>query len=206
MSTLIEIRPHNIDQRSIQTIVNALKNGDLAIIPTDSIYAVVGDLNHRDILEKICKQIGKKPNKANLSILCDGLSNLSKYTSTIPNPLYKLMKRLLPGPYTFILKASNNIPKIFRQNKKTIGIRVPDNTICQALIYALGNPLISSSIHSEDEIQEYLTEPLEIYENWQNKINLIIDGGAGKNTGTTVIDASTEEISIIREGLGVEKV
>ncbi len=206
MSTLIEIRPHNIDQRSIQTIVNALKNGDLAIIPTDSIYAVVGDLNHRDVLEKICKQIGKKPNKANLSILCDGLSNLSKYTSTIPNPLYKLMKRLLPGPYTFILKASNNIPKIFRQNKKTIGIRVPDNTICQALIYALGNPLISSSIHSEDEIQEYLTEPLEIYENWQNKINLIIDGGAGKNTGTTVIDASTEEISIIREGLGVEKV
>tara|TARA_B100001059_G_C17801367_1_gene566387 strand:- start:213 stop:833 length:621 start_codon:yes stop_codon:yes gene_type:complete len=206
VSTLIEIRPHNIDQRSIQTIVNALKNGDLAIIPTDSIYAVVGDLNHRDVLEKICKQIGKKPNKANLSILCDGLSNLSKYTSTIPNPLYKLMKRLLPGPYTFILKASNNIPKIFRQNKKTIGIRVPDNTICQALIYALGNPLISSSIHSEDEIQEYLTEPLEIYENWQNKINLIIDGGAGKNTGTTVIDASTEEISIIREGLGVEKV
>ena len=206
MSTLIEIRPHNINQRSIQTIVNALKNGDLAIIPTDSIYAVVGDLNHRDVLEKICKQIGKKPNKANLSILCDGLSNLSKYTSTIPNPLYKLMKRLLPGPYTFILKASNNIPKIFRQNKKTIGIRVPDNTICQALIYALGNPLISSSIHSEDEIQEYLTEPLEIYENWQNKINLIVDGGAGKNTGTTVIDASTEEISIIREGLGVEKV
>jgi tRNA threonylcarbamoyl adenosine modification protein (Sua5/YciO/YrdC/YwlC family) len=206
VGTLIEIRPHNIDQRSIQTIVNALKNGDLAIIPTDSIYAIVGDLNHRDVLEKICKQIGKKPNKANLSILCDGLSNLSKYTSTIPNPLYKLMKRLLPGPYTFILKASNNIPKIFRQNKKTIGIRVPDNTICQALIYALGNPLISSSIHSEDEIQEYLTEPLEIYENWQNKITLIVDGGAGKNTGTTVIDASTGEISIIREGLGIEKV
>ena len=134
MGNLIEIRPHNIDQRSIQTIVNALKKGELAIVPTDSIYAIVGDLNHRDVLEKICKQIGKKPNKANLSILCDGLSNLSKYTSTIPNPLYKLMKRVLPGPFTFILKANNNIPKIFRQNKKTIGIRVPDNTICQALI------------------------------------------------------------------------
>jgi tRNA threonylcarbamoyl adenosine modification protein (Sua5/YciO/YrdC/YwlC family) len=206
VSTLIEIRPHNIDQRSIQTIVNALKNGDLAIIPTDSIYAVVGDLNHRDVLEKICKQIRKKPSKANLSILCDGLSNLSKYTSTIPNPLYKLMKRLLPGPFTFILKANNNIPKIFRQNKKTIGIRVPDNTICQALISSLGNPLISSSIHSENEIQEYLTEPYEIYEHWQNKIDLIVDGGAGKNIGTTVIDATTGIIVVVREGLGIEKI
>ncbi len=206
MSNLIEIMPHNIDHRSIQTIVNSLRKGDLAIIPTDSIYAIVGDLNHREVLEKICKQIGKKPNKANLSILCDGLSNLSKYTSTISNPLYKLMKRLLPGPFTFILKANNNIPKIFRQDKKTIGIRVPDNTICQALISELGNPLISSSIHSVDEIQEYLTEPQEIYENWKNKINLIVDGGAGKNTGTTVIDASNGEISIIREGLGIEKI
>jgi len=206
VGNLIKIRPHNIDQRSIQTIVNALKKGDLAIVPTDSIYAIVGDLNHRDVLEKICNQIGKKPNKANLSILCHGLSNLSKYTSTIPNPLYKLMKRVLPGPFTFILKANNNIPKIFRQNKKTIGIRVPDNTICQALISSLGNPLISSSIHSEDEIQEYLTEPYEIYENWQNKIDLIVDGGAGKNVGTTVIDASTGEIIIVREGLGIEKI
>ena len=206
MGTLIEIRPHNIDQRSIQTIVSALKKGDLAIVPTDSIYAIVGDLNQRDVLEKICKQIGKKPNKANLSILCDGLSNLSKYTSTIPNPLYKLMKRLLPGPFTFILKANNNIPKIFRQNKKTIGIRVPDNTICQALISSLGNPLISSSIHSENEIQEYLTEPYEIYEHWQNKIDLIVDGGAGKNLGTTVIDATTGIIVVVREGLGIEKI
>ena len=206
MGTLIEIRPHNIDQRSIQTIVSALKKGDLAIVPTDSIYAIVGDLNHRDVLEKICKQIRKKPSKANLSILCDGLSNLSKYTSTIPNPLYKLMKRLLPGPFTFILKANNNIPKIFRQNKKTIGIRVPDNTICQALISSLGNPLISSSIHSEDEIQEYLTEPYEIYEHWQNKIDLIVDGGAGKNIGTTVIDATTGIIVVVREGLGIEKI
>ncbi len=206
MGTLIEIRPHNIDQRSIQTIVSALKKGDLAIVPTDSIYAIVGDLNHRDVLEKICKQIRKKPSKANLSILCDGLSNLSKYTSTIPNPLYKLMKRLLPGPFTFILKANNNIPKIFRQNKKTIGIRVPDNTICQALISSLGNPLISSSIHSENEIQEYLTEPYEIYEHWQNKIDLIVDGGAGKNIGTTVIDATTGIIVVVREGLGIEKI
>ena len=116
------------------------------------------------------------------------------------------MKRLLPGPFTFILKANNNIPKIFRQNKKTIGIRVPDNTICQALISSLGNPLISSSIHSEDEIQEYLTEPYEIYENWQNKIDLIVDGGAGKNIGTTVIDATTGIIVVVREGLGIEKI
>ena len=110
------------------------------------------------------------------------------------------------GPFTFILKANNNIPKIFRQNKKTIGIRVPDNTICQALISSLGNPLISSSIHSENEIQEYLTEPYEIYEHWQNKIDLIVDGGAGKNIGTTVIDATTGIIVVVREGLGIEKI
>ena len=120
MGILLEIRPHNINERSIQSIVDHLRKGHLAIIPTDSIYAIVGDLNHREVLEKICKQIGKKPNQANLSILCANLSNLSKYTSPIPNPLYKLMNRLLPGPFTFILKANTNIPKIFRQNKKPL--------------------------------------------------------------------------------------
>lgn len=205
MGILLEIRPHNINERSIQSIVDHLRKGHLAIIPTDSIYAIVGDLNHREVLEKICKQIGKKPNQANLSILCANLSNLSKYTSPIPNPIYKLMNRLLPGPFTFILKANTNIPKIFRQNKKTIGIRVPDNTICQSLIASIGNPLVSSSIHAEDEIQEYLTEPAEIYEKWHHSIAMIVDGGAGKNIGTTVIDATTDHPEIIREGLGVDQ-
>jgi tRNA threonylcarbamoyl adenosine modification protein (Sua5/YciO/YrdC/YwlC family) len=205
MSEFVEIRPHNINTKTIREIVQVLRKGGLAIIPTDSIYAIVGDLYHREVMDKVCKLIDQKPNKANLSILCKDLSNLSEYTSPIPNPTYKLMKRVLPGPFTFILKANNNIPKIFRQNKKTIGIRVPDNAICQAIVAELGNPLVSSSIHSEDEIQEYLTEPEEIFELWNGKVEYIIDGEAGSNIGTTVIDASEGELELVREGLGIEK-
>jgi tRNA threonylcarbamoyl adenosine modification protein (Sua5/YciO/YrdC/YwlC family) len=205
MSEFVEIRPHNINTKTIREIVQVLRKGGLAIIPTDSIYAIVGDLYHREVMDKVCKLIDQKPNKANLSILCKDLSNLSEYTSPIPNPTYKLMKRVLPGPFTFILKANNNIPKIFRQNKKTIGIRVPDNAICQAIVAELGNPLVSSSIHSEDDIQEYLTEPEEIFELWNGKVEYIIDGEAGSNIGTTVIDASEGELELVREGLGIEK-
>ena len=205
MSEFIEIRPHNINSKTIREIVQVLRKGGLAIIPTDSIYAIVGDLHHRGVMEKICKLLDKKPNKANLSILCKDLSNLSEYTSPISNPTYKVMNRVLPGPFTFILKANNNVPKIFRQNKKTIGIRVPDNAICQALIAELGNPLVCSSIHSEDEIQEYLTEPEEIFEVWQNKVEYIIDGEAGQNVGTTVLDASEDKIELVREGLGIDQ-
>lgn len=204
MSEFVELRPHNINSKTIVEIVQVLRNGGLAIIPTDSIYAIVGDLLHRDVMEKICRLLEKKPSHANLSILCKDLSSLSEYTSPISNPTYKIMNRLLPGPFTFILKASNNVPKIFRQNKKTIGIRVPNNEICQAIISELGNPLICSSIHSEDEIQEYLTEPQEIFEVWQNKVAYIVDGEAGHNVGTTVIDASEGELELIREGLGIE--
>ncbi|MGB4080713.1 MAG: L-threonylcarbamoyladenylate synthase, partial [Bacteroidia bacterium] len=200
MSEFVELRPHNINSKTIVEIVQVLRNGGLAIIPTDSIYAIVGDLLHRDVMEKICRLLEKKPSHANLSILCKDLSSLSEYTSPISNPTYKVMNRLLPGPFTFILKASNNVPKIFRQNKKTIGIRVPDNEICQAIISELGNPLVCSSIHSEDEIQEYLTEPQEIFEVWQNKVAYIVDGEAGHNVGTTVIDASEGELELIREG------
>ena len=204
MSEFVELRPHNIISKTIVEIVQVLRNGGLAIIPTDSIYAIVGDLLHRDVMEKICRLLEKKPSHANLSILCKDLSSLSEYTSPISNPTYKVMNRLLPGPFTFILKASNNVPKIFRQNKKTIGIRVPNNEICQAIISELGNPLVCSSIHSEDEIQEYLTEPQEIFEVWQNKVAYIVDGEAGHNVGTTVIDASEGELELIREGLGIE--
>lgn len=205
MSNFIEILPHNINSKKIEEIVAVLRDGGLAIVPTDSIYAIVGDLHHREVMEKICKLLGKKPKQTNLSILCTDLSHLSEFTSAISNPTYKLMKRLLPGPFTFILKASNNVPKIFRQNKKTIGIRVPDNKICQAIVAELGNPLVSSSIHSEDDIQEYLTEPEEIYETWMNKVDFIVDGGAGSNIGTTVLDASDNEVLLIREGLGADK-
>lgn len=204
MSEFIVLRSHNINQKIVKEIIQVLRKGGLAIIPTDSIYAIVGDLKHKGVLNKICRLLNKKPNRADLSILCTNLSNLSEYTIPITNTTYKLMNRLLPGPFTFILKANSNVPRIFRQNKKTIGIRVPDNDICQAIIKELGNPLVSSSIHAEDEIQKYLTEPEEIFEVWQGKVDYIIDGEAGQNTGTTVIDASKGELELIREGLGVE--
>lgn len=206
MTKWIELFPDNINTRELQEVTDCLKAGGIAIIPTDSIYAIVADLYHKDAMTKLCKLIGKKPNKANLSILCKDLSNLSQYTTQLPNAVYKLMNRLLPGPFTFVLQAGKEVPRIFRQNKKTIGIRVPDNSIAQALIRQLGNPLVSSSIHAEDEIHEYLTEPEEIYEEWMNKIDYLISGGAGANIGTTVLDATTEEVTLIREGLGYDRI
>ena len=204
MGELISILPHNIDQRKITQLVNQLRKGAIIIVPTDSIYAIAGDLHHKEVLERISKLIDKKTNKVKLSILCSDLSNLSYYTNHIDNQLYKLMNRVLPGPFTFILKASGNVPKIFRQNKKTIGIRVPDNAIVQAIIEELGNPLVSTSIHSEDEIQTYLTEIEEIYELWGEKVDCVVDGGTGGNIGSTVIDASGDEMLLVREGKGAE--
>lgn len=206
MTEFIEIDPYYINSREIQRLTEGLRNGKLAIIPTDSIYAIVGDLNHRMVVDNLAKAINEKSKKAHFSILCKDLKNLSVYTTQIDNATYKLMNRLLPGPYTFILKASNEVPKIFRENKKTIGIRVPDNTITQAIIAELENPLVSTSLHSEDAIQQYLTDPMEIYEMWQHKVDYIIDGGIGKNEGTTVLEVDSNGVNLIREGLGIAEI
>lgn len=176
------------------------------IIPTDSIYALACDLHNKKGIDQMCKLLGKKPNKVNFSLICRDLSNISEYTRQIPNPIYKLMKRLLPGPFTFILNANSNVGRLFKSNKKTVGIRVPDNQIVSAIVDALGNPLVSSSIHSEDEIQEYLTEPEEIEEVWKHKVEWIIDGGAGSNMGSTVLDCTSDEPTVVREGLRFELV
>lgn len=204
MADFIEIFPHNINQRHIDKIVQVLQSGGLVILPTDSIYAIAGDLYHKDAMGKICTLLDKKPTKAELSILCDGLSTVAQYTTPVSNSTFKLMNKLMPGPFTFVLKASGLIPNIFKRNKKTIGIRVPDNAIAQAVIAALGHPLVSSSIHAEDEIQKYLTEPEQIFEEWDGRVSIIVSGGVGSNVGTTVIDATAPELEIIREGLGVE--
>ena len=206
MADFIELFPHNINQKHIDHIVQVLRSGGLVILPTDSIYAIAGDLYHKDAMDKLCKLLGKKPNKAELSILCNNLSTVANYTTPIDNSTYKLMNRLLPGPFTFVLKASGLIPNIFKRNKKTIGIRIPDNSICQAVIATLGHPLVSSSIHAEDEIQQYLTEPEQIFEEWDHKADIIISGGIGSNMGTTVIDGTGTELELIREGLLVELV
>ena len=205
MADFIELFPHNINQKHIDHIVQVLRSGGLVILPTNSIYAIAGDLYHKDAMDKLCKLLGKKPNKAELSILCNNLSTVANYTTPINNSTYKLMNRLLPGPFTFVLKASGLIPNIFKRNKKTIGIRIPDNSICQAVIATLGHPLVSSSIHAEDEIQQYLTEPEQIFEEWDHKADIIISGGIGSNMGTTVIDGTGTELELVRKGLQVDR-
>jgi len=194
------------DKRRVKQVVDAYKDGAIVIIPTDSIYAVSCDLRNKRGVETICKLLGKKVNKANLSLLCKDLSDLATYCKPLPNPIFKLMRRLLPGPYTFVLRATSEVAKVFKTNKKTVGIRVPDNEIVQALLEQLGNPIISSSIHAEDEVIEYLTDPDEIYAAWQHKVDIIIDGGPGKNQGSTVLDCTDNEAFLIREGLGMDKI
>ena len=200
----MKMHPENPDARKIREAANLLSKGEVIIIPTDTIYAVACKLSNKKGIAKICKLLGKKPTKANLSLLCKDLSHISMYTKSFSNVVFKLMKHVLPGPYTFILDASNQIPKLFGTNKKTVGIRVPDNEIVQNLVDVLGEPLVSSSIHSEDEILDYLTDPNEIYEEWKYKVAAVLDGGAGGNVGSTVIDCTGQEPVLVREGAGYE--
>ncbi|MCB0733124.1 MAG: threonylcarbamoyl-AMP synthase [Flavobacteriales bacterium] len=201
----IQLHQSNPDQRRIRQIVAELENGQVIILPTDTVYALVCTLDNRDGIDRICKLLGKKPGKANLSLLCRDLSDLSEYCRQIPNPVFKLMKHVLPGPFTFILNATNAVAKRFRSNKKTVGIRVPESEIVHAILSELNMPLVSSSIHSEDEILDYITDPEEIYQVWQHQVSMVIDGGAGSNIASTVLDCTENEAVIIREGMGMDR-
>ncbi len=201
MAQLIKIYNENPNEKEIDKAVKILRNGGLVIYPTDTVYGLGCDITNTKALEKIAKIKGVKLEKANFSFICNDLSNLSDYVKQIDTPTFKLLKRALPGPYTFILEGNTNLPKAFKK-KKTVGIRVPDNNIARALVKALGNPIISTSIKDEDEVIEYTTDPELIYEKWQNKVDLVINGGYGDNQGSTVIDLSKDTIEIIREGKG----
>lgn len=196
------IHPENPEPRKIKQAADVIRSGGLVIFPTDTIYAIGCDINQLRSIEKLCKIIGKKPEKANLSLICADLSDLSAYSAPINSTIFKLMKASLPGPYTFILKSSRLVPKLFQTNKKTVGIRVPDNAIVQALIKELGSPLVSASIHAEDEIIDYLTDPEEIYEQFQSQIDIMIEGGMGGNQPSTIIDCTEGEAILVREGKG----
>lgn len=196
------IHPENPEPRKIKQAADVIRSGGLVIFPTDTIYAIGCDINQLRSIEKLCKIIGKKPEKANLSLICADLSDLSAYSAPINSTIFKLMKASLPGPYTFILKSSRLVPKLFQTNKKTVGIRVPDNAIVQALIKELGSPLVSASIHAEDEIIDYLTDPEEIYEQFQSQIDIMIEGGTGDNQPSTIIDCTEGEAILVREGKG----
>jgi tRNA threonylcarbamoyl adenosine modification protein (Sua5/YciO/YrdC/YwlC family) len=199
---LISIHPDNPDQRKIDQVIKALRKGAIIIYPTDTVYSMACDLMHRKAVERMAQLKGIKLEKANFSLICYDLSHISDYTVQFSNSVYKIMNRALPGPYTFILNANTSVPKLFKSKKKTIGIRVPDNNIARTLVQELGNPLISTSVHDDDEILEYITDPELIHEKYENKVDMVIDGGYGKNEASTIVDCTDNDPEIIREGIG----
>lgn len=201
MAEFIKIYPENPNPKAIQKVVNVLKNGGLVIYPTDTVYGLGCDITNVKALERIAKIKNVKLEKSNFSFICEDLSNLSDYVKQIDTTTFKILKRALPGAYTFILPGSKNLPNPFKK-RKTVGIRVPDNSIILALVAALGNPIVSTSIRDDDDILEYTTDPELIYEKWQNLVDVVIDGGYGDNEASTVIDLSEDEPIIIREGKG----
>ncbi len=201
MSEFIKIYEDNPSEASIKRVVDVLRNGGLVIYPTDTVYGLGCDITNSRALERIAKIKGIKLEKANFSFVCSDLSNLSDYVKQIDTATFKILKRTLPGPYTFILPGNNDLPKEFRK-KKTVGIRIPDNNIALEIVRMLGNPIVSTSIHDEDEVLEYSTDPELIFEKWQHLVDLVIDGGYGDNVGSTIIDLSGYEPVVIREGKG----
>ncbi len=201
MAQFIKIYDTNPNQAAIKRVVDVLKNGGLVIYPTDTVYGLGCDITNTKALERIAKIKGIKLEKANFSFICHDLSNLSDYVKQIDTATFKILKRALPGAYTFILPGNNNLPKEFKK-KTTVGIRIPDNAIALEIVRQLGNPIVSTSIYDEDEVLEYATDPELIFEKWQNLVDLVIDGGYGDNIGSTIIDLSGFEPIIIREGKG----
>ena len=201
MVKFIKIYPDNPNEKEIQKVVKILKEGGLVIYPTDTVYGLGCDITNTKALERIAKIKGIKLEKANFSFVCNDLSNISDYVKSLDTSSFKILKRALPGPYTFILEGNNNLPKEFKK-KKTVGIRVPDNSIALELVKQLGNPIVSTSIYDDDEVIEYTTDPELIFEKWQNKVDVVIDGGYGDNTASTIIDLTGNEPEVIREGKG----
>jgi tRNA threonylcarbamoyl adenosine modification protein (Sua5/YciO/YrdC/YwlC family) len=201
MAQFIKIYDENPNPKAIDKVVSVLRKGGLVIYPTDTIYGLGCDITNTKALERIARLKNMKLAKANFSFVCNDLSHLSDYVKQIDTATYKILKRALPGAYTFILPGNNNLPKAFK-NKKTVGIRVPDNNIIREIVRQLGNPIVSTSIRDDDDVIEYTTDPELIFEKWKNKVDLVIDGGYGDNIPSTVIDLSEEEIEVIREGKG----
>jgi tRNA threonylcarbamoyl adenosine modification protein (Sua5/YciO/YrdC/YwlC family) len=201
VAEFIKIYEENPNPKEIKRVVDVLRKGGLVIYPTDTVYGLGCDITNSKALEKIARIKGIKLAKANWSFICTDLSNLSDYVRQIDTATFKILKRALPGPYTFILPGNNNLPKEFKK-KKTVGIRVPDNSIVKALVEGLGNPIVSTSIRDDDDVLEYTTDPELIFEKWKNLVDVVIDGGYGGNIGSTIIDVSSGQAEVIREGKG----
>jgi tRNA threonylcarbamoyl adenosine modification protein (Sua5/YciO/YrdC/YwlC family) len=199
---LLEVYPDSINQRHIQKVVDYLKNGGIVIIPTDTVYAFSCDIYSSKAIERISKIKNIKLAQANFSFACYDLSDIATYTKPFSREVFRIMKHHLPGPFTFILNASSEVPTIFRSNKKTIGIRVPDNNITREIVKELGNPIMVSSVRDEDEIKEYYSDASEIESDFSDKVDIIVDGGYSDIHPSTVIDCTSDTPVVIREGKG----
>jgi tRNA threonylcarbamoyl adenosine modification protein (Sua5/YciO/YrdC/YwlC family) len=201
---LLEIHPDNPQPRSIQTVVECLRNGGVIIYPTDTIYGIGCDIYHPEAIKRICRIKNIDPKKAQFSFVCSDLSHLSEYTKSVDTPIFRLLKAALPGPYTFILPASKEVPKLLKTKKDTVGIRVPDNPICQAIIALLGHPIMSASLPMDGEV-EYFTDPELMHDQFENVVDIVIDGGIGGMEASTVINCTDGAPELIREGAGAWK-
>ena len=199
---LIKIYPENPNPKAIEQVVDVLRKGGIIIYPTDTVYGLGCDITNHRAIEQICKIRNIKPEKANFSFVCYDLSHISDFIKPIDNTTFRVLKKALPGPFTFIFNANNNVPKLLSSNKKTVGIRVPDNNIARCIVKELGNPILSTSIHDDDDVIEYSTDPELIYEKYQDLVDIVIDGGYGDNIPSTVVDCTSGDFEIIREGKG----
>ena len=200
---LLKIYPENPNARHLRKVADVLEAGGIIIYPTDTIYAMGCDVKANKTIEKIADLKGTNPQNPDMSIIFHDMSQLSEYTVIKDNNIFKMLKRNLPGPFTFIVQANNQIPKLFKNKKKTVGIRIPDNNIILELVKEFGRPIITTSIHDQDEVAEYITDPELIYEKYRDFADVVIDGGYGKNEASTIVDCTSEEIVILRQGLGI---
>jgi len=199
---LISIHPDNPNPRGIAQAVECLKDGGVIIYPTDTIYGIGCDIFHQKAVQRIAKIKNVDLKKQNFSFICSDLSQLSDYSLPINRTIYKAMRKVLPGPFTFILNANNSVPKLFKSKKKTVGIRIPNHSITHLLVKTIGHPILSSSVHDQDTLMEYSTDPELIYQRYKDKVDIVIDGGMGSLTPSTVIDCSNGQLDLIRQGLG----
>ncbi|GEM66176.1 MULTISPECIES: L-threonylcarbamoyladenylate synthase [Sphingobacterium] len=199
---LVRIYDNNPNEKSIQQVVDVLKKGGVIIYPTDTVYGIGCDITNQKAIEKVCEIRGLKADKANLSFICYDLTDISLYTKPFDTTVFRVLKKALPGPFTFIFNASSQVPKLLSSKKKTVGIRVPDNNIVREIVRVLGNPIVTASIRDEDDILEYSTDPELIHEKYENLVDLVIDGGYGDNVASTVVDLTEGEFEVIRAGKG----
>lgn len=199
---LIKLYEENTNPKDLKLVTECFKDGGVVIYPTDTVYAMGCDIESRSGIERVARLKQVKPEKADFSFVFYDLSHISEYTRQFDTSVFKILKRHLPGPFTFILEANNSIPRLFRNKKRTLGIRVPDNVICRKIVEKLDRPIISTSIHDEDEVIEYTTDPELIHEKYAELVDLVVDGGYGNNEASTVVDLSSGDIEILRQGIG----